>query len=46
MKQMYVLPKSIDCIFATLSFHLWMSKDACDIFAHVISFLGYDWQLQ
>jgi len=44
MKQMYVLPKSIDCIYATSNFHLWMSKDAHDIFAHVISFLRFDWQ--
>ncbi len=44
MKQVYVLPKSINYIFATSNFHLWMSKDAHDIFAHVLSFLGFDWQ--
>ncbi len=44
MKQICVLPKLIDCIFATLSFDLWMSKGAHDIFALVIKKLGCDWQ--
>jgi hypothetical protein len=38
------MPKSIDCISTTTNFHLWMSKDAHDIFAHIISFLGFNWQ--
>jgi hypothetical protein len=37
-KQVYVLPKSGNCIFATTSFNLWMSKGAHDIFAFVINF--------
>jgi hypothetical protein len=36
-KQVYVLPKLGDYIFAT-SFDLWMSKGAHDIFAFVIYF--------
>jgi hypothetical protein len=43
-KQVYVLPKLTDCIFATLSFDLWMLKGAHDIFALVIIFLKCDWQ--
>ncbi len=39
-KQVYVLPKLIDCIYATTSFDLWMSKGAHDIFALVIKNLG------
>ncbi len=42
-KQVYVLPKLGDYIFAT-SFDLWVSKGAHDIFAFVISFQGYDWE--
>jgi hypothetical protein len=38
-KQMYVLPKLVDCIFAT-SFDLWMSKEAQPIFVLIINFLG------
>jgi hypothetical protein len=33
-KQVYVLPKLIDCIFAIISFDLWMSKGMHDIFVH------------
>jgi hypothetical protein len=44
MKQIYVLPKLTNCIFATTSFGLWMSKGAHDIFVLVINFLGFDWQ--
>jgi hypothetical protein len=44
MKQIYVFPKLTDCIFATTSFDLWMSKGAHDIFALVINFLGSNWQ--
>jgi hypothetical protein len=43
MKEVYVLPKLIDCIFALASFDLWMSKGAHDIFILVINFLGSDW---
>ncbi len=43
-KQVFVLPKSIDYIYTITNFHLWISKDAHDIFVHVISFLGSDWQ--
>jgi hypothetical protein len=42
-KQLYVLPKLGDYIFAT-SFNLWMFKGAHDIFAFVINFKGYDWE--
>ncbi len=38
------MPKLIDCIFATTSFDLWVSKVAHDIFARVIKFLGLNWQ--
>ncbi len=41
-KQVYVLSKLIDHIFAIGSFDLWMSKGAHDIFAFVINFLGFD----
>jgi hypothetical protein len=40
MKQVYVLPKLANYIFATTSFDLWMSKGAHDIFSLVIKFLG------
>ncbi len=43
-KQVYVLPKLIDCICAITSFDLWMSKGVHDIFALVINFLGSNWQ--
>jgi hypothetical protein len=43
-KQVYVLPKLTNCIFATTSFDLWMSKGVHDIFTFVINFLGCDWQ--
>jgi hypothetical protein len=43
-KQVYVLPKLIDCIYVTISFDLWMSKGAHDIFILVINFLGSHWQ--
>jgi hypothetical protein len=36
-KQVYILPKLGDYIFATI-FDLWMSKGAHDIFAFVINF--------
>jgi hypothetical protein len=42
-KQIHVLPKLGNCIFAT-SFDLWMSKGTHDLFALVINFLGFDWQ--
>jgi hypothetical protein len=44
MKQIYVLPKLTDYIFATTSFDLWMSKGVHHIFALVINFLGSNWQ--
>jgi hypothetical protein len=44
MKQIYVLPKLTNYIFAMASFDLWMSKGAHDIFALVIIFWGFDWQ--
>jgi hypothetical protein len=44
MKQIYVLPKLIDCISTTTSFDLWVSKDANDIFVIVIKILGFDGQ--
>jgi len=44
MKQVYVLPKLIDCIYATTSFDLWWSKGVHDIFTLVINFLGSNWQ--
>jgi hypothetical protein len=37
-KHVYVLPKLGDCIFATISFDLWMSKEIHDIFSVVIFF--------
>ncbi len=43
-KQVYVLPKLIDCISTMASFDLWVSKGANDIFVLVINFLGFDWQ--
>jgi hypothetical protein len=46
MKQVYVLPKLANFIFAITSFDLWMSKRVHDIFAFVIKFFGFDWQLK
>ncbi len=43
-KQVYVSQNLTNCIFATTSFDLWMSKGAHDIFALIIIFLGCDWQ--
>lgn len=40
LKQVNVLPKLGDCIFATTSFELWMSNGAHGIFVLVINFLG------
>jgi hypothetical protein len=37
-KQTYVILILIDCVFVTLSFSLWMSKGAHDIFALVVNF--------
>ncbi len=42
-KQVHVLPKLGNCIFAT-NLDLGMSKGAHAIFALVINFLGFDWQ--
>jgi hypothetical protein len=44
IKQVYVLLKLTDCISVTVSFDLWMSRGAHDIFALIIIFLGSDWQ--
>jgi hypothetical protein len=44
MKQIYVLQKLTDCIFAIASFDLKMSKGAHDIFALVINVLQSNWQ--
>jgi hypothetical protein len=41
IKQLYVLFALVDC-YSVTSFDLWMSKRAYDIFALVISFLGFD----
>jgi hypothetical protein len=46
MKEEYVLLKLNECYYATTSFYLWMSKNAHDIFALVISFLNEEWQPQ
>jgi hypothetical protein len=43
-KEVYVLPKLTNCIFAIASFDMWMSKGVHDIFAFVINLLGSDWQ--
>jgi hypothetical protein len=45
-KEEYVLLKLNECYYATTSFYLWMSKNAHDIFALVISFLNEEWQPQ
>jgi len=42
--QMYVLPTLIECHVAIVSFDMWMSKGAYDVFTLVIKFLGSDWQ--
>ncbi len=38
-----VLPTLVDHYFVIISFDLWMSKEACDIFTFHINFLGVDW---
>jgi hypothetical protein len=43
-KQVYVLPKLANHIFTTISFDLWMSKGANDIFYFVINFIRSDLQ--
>jgi len=43
MKQEYVSPTLKQCYFATISFDLWMSKGAHDVFALVINFLNEKW---
>jgi hypothetical protein len=45
-KQVYVPPKLEDCTSTTTNFQIWMSKEAHDIFACVINFLKFDWQLK
>ncbi len=43
-RQVYVLAKLIDYIFAITRFDLWMFKGVHDVFALVINLLGFDWQ--
>ncbi len=43
-KQLYVLPTLANCYSITTSFDLWMSKEAYELFALVINFLGTNWQ--
>jgi hypothetical protein len=43
-KDVYVLPKKIQCGLAIASFNLWTSKSAHDIFSLVINFLDQNWQ--
>jgi hypothetical protein len=45
-KQKYMLPKLKQCYYATISFDLWMSKGAHDVFALMINFLNEGWQPQ
>ncbi len=45
-KQVRVLPKLGNCIFATTSLDLWNSKGMHDIFTLVINLLGSNWQLK
>jgi hypothetical protein len=40
--QQYVLPALANCFSAIISFDLWMSKGAYDVFALVINFLNND----
>ncbi len=42
-KQKYVLPKLKQCYYVIVSFDLWMSKGAHDVFALVINFLSEEW---
>jgi hypothetical protein len=43
-KETYVLPLLNDYNCAIVSFDLWMSKGAHDVFVLVIIFLGFDWK--
>jgi hypothetical protein len=40
--QMYVFPALVKCHFTTISFDMWMSKGAYNVFALIINFLGND----
>ncbi len=40
----YVCLALVDCFSTTVSFDLWMSKGAYDVFALMINFLSSDWQ--
>jgi len=40
----YVHPTLVDCISATCTFDLWMSKGAHDVFAIVVNFLSNKWE--
>jgi len=40
--QQYVFLALVDCFFLTISFDLWMSKGAYDVFASMINFLSGD----
>jgi hypothetical protein len=40
----YVHPTLLNCILATCTFDLWMSKGAHDVFAIVVNFLSNKWE--
>jgi hypothetical protein len=40
----YVHPTLINCISATCTFDLWMSKGAHDVFVIVVNFLSNKWE--
>jgi hypothetical protein len=42
--QLYILPTLVGNHFAKVSFNLWMSKGAYNMFALVIFFFSNDWQ--
>jgi hypothetical protein len=42
--QLYVFPALVECHFVIVSFNLWMSKGAYNVFALVINFPSNDWQ--
>jgi hypothetical protein len=40
----YVHPTLVDCILATCTFDLWMSKGVHDVFVVVVNFLSNKWE--
>ncbi len=46
IKQTYVLPLLYECYCVIASFDLWISTCAHDVFALVIIFLGFNWNLK